>query len=378
MIDIKLTELTELTEDVLALRESQRAALMEWMGGQLKKEAGGGIRIDKKFGGTSVKFRVGYNGSLKLKTVGVAMGLSLAGSEALSLSGHGQEGLGLWSLVAASMFFSSLGPALEGCKGAWSHAREEGVGRLASFGRMCQRAACGLKAKTVPNLWLAGVLVAAGVGLATEAASAAVSARAPGSRLDDLLGRAALGVGEASKWVMNGYERFGAWKFAQEVEGARLEGASHVGEDVYAMLGKGWMTQRFLRAEANPENSQILTKWMDENLSGEEKELRSNYANLIDSAPKDSEEMLKQIRLAEAAGVPPWFKPEPHMPSMLDLVESFQVWREKMEGRDEELSHKVAGWAARVEAWELSAVVGEARLARDGEGSPKLGKRVRL
>ena len=252
---------------------------------------------------------------------------------------------------------------MEGSKGAWRSAREDGLWRLSAFGRVCQRASRGMKAEMLPNPWIVGAVATVPLALVADKLHDAIAARAPGGRLADLSGRAAMGLARGAQWVVEGHDRFGDWVFEQEVEGARLEGAKHVGADVYSTFAKGWMTQRFFMAELKADDDKKIAKIMDSQLSEAEKIIRSNYKAMIQVAPKDNEDLLKQIRMAEAARVDPWFKPDPGMPSILDLAKAFARWREEVEGRSEALDHKLSGWSARVEAQVLSAVVGSAQQA---------------
>jgi hypothetical protein len=368
----------EINHEAFSFGNDKREALTAWMQARLKKDAGAGVKIAKKFGSRKLSFKTGLNGNLKLKNFGLGLALTYGTSVGVSLASGGSHTLGIAGSGVAMMFYSTVGPALQGSWGAWSQAREESLGPLAAFSRVCQRAWRGFACETLPNPWKVGVVVVGPLAIAMDKIEGVTGQKAPGSKFHELTQRATMRLLQGANWLIQKEEVFSDWRFGQEVEGARLEGARHVGVDIYAALAKGWLRQRLFLADIMPESVKDLDKLMEMTLSPAEKAQRERFGSVIEQGPKNNEELLKQMRLVEAAKIDPWFKPEPGMPSVHELANSFAQWRKGIEGDDEQVDHKLAGWSARVEAESLRAVVGQASRAGHGQDGPAPAKRARL
>lgn len=341
---------------LFTLGDGQADALWDWAMPRWRTEAGGGIDWQTK--SAKFSFKMGYDGSYKVKNFGLGIALLVGLDKSLAWSTGGTVQLGLMASVLLFHPLTQVGPVMESGAKTFKQARLDGLSRLSAFARMSKKMARSMLGKSTPNIWIAGAAASVPFSWATIKVGHAAAKKWPnGSRVQSSADWAAGKIDGVGVAAMRQYEKLSAWKFKQELEAAKIAGASEAGLEAYGELARMWSKRRLFVGLQMDDDTKAL---LDTVMSAKGKEAREQFEAWLKSAPDGSEDLGKAMDLAEASGAGSWFKPSPGLPSMYELASSVDAFNDAFDGPSDDHKDRLSAWRAKQEAEYLKGIVGEA------------------
>lgn len=341
--------------DELILPLAKREALATWLAESLKRKRGLGTKIS--FGKTSM--HLGHDGSFRLKNFGVVV----AGVWAMQLVGGASYSMAWWQLLIAVHLLGNMSKVTEGLGTTWCHARKNGESQLTAFASLCSRLAHGMKAVWTPNLAYVAIGVAAPLNWAANKMHQAVPS---GGVLDSVMLKVCQPIKNFVDESIRTADTIREWKAGHAVKAARLEGPRHKSSvALYSEMARAlYLRQLNACVDSSTSVHMESIEAYQESWTEPERMLWLDHQKMVASGSCDRKQLETSIKIAEAIGVDPWFKPEPGLPSVLEIASAHRFWENYVEGPSIEMDKKLTLWTARSEAESLRAVVGSAGGAR--------------
>lgn len=354
-----------------SLEQAKREMLWEWVEPRWKKEAGWASVKGSTGGGTSWSVSINRNGTFVTKHWMLAFGLLMGIEGGVRAASAGALGVGFLGAFCMFPMLSKVYPSLGGAVLAWRKSKNGGERSLRAFSTAARSFARKFMSSATPNIWKVGVIAVYQISLG---ASMVYRASAAGSKLEalaDTVESKSLAMGRK---LVEQCDLLEQWKFEQEVESVRLsEGALELTQQCYAEMARKWAKHHFM-LEAKMDST--TQERLDELIGPQGARVRKACNAYINSSESNADGISRHQKLCEAAGLMPWSKPLPDMPSLLELSIAVNAHNELVEPPNEEVCGKLAAWRARQEAQDLRSVVGEAVLIKIP--SVKTSQRQRL
>lgn len=315
-------------------------AFSAWAIADIQSRQGMGLGL----GSGAKRSTFGRNGVWRMKgALGAIAGLATI---EVVLAGAGCSAP-LWALIFAGPYASSAARSLEGATSAWRRARAEGRGLLASFGSMCHAEAKSFAADVTPNAASPRFLASGLVELALALAGTLLSPRGKGPLAASIAGARKRAVA----FSLSVYE--GPWAAGEARKAARIDAAlllrerSDVALVLYRRLAAAYLRHQLL---LDPWVAGLSEDELRAYLDPARRLARDTVKPMISAAPCQPEDLESILDLVQAAGIPPWWSPVGHAPTLAELAHKLRVWQRIKKTGETALDIRVSGLGASCEA----------------------------